>query len=675
MNPLKTNLLAIILFFTFFYSISNAQEFKLGKVSIAELQEKEHPKDPSAAAAILFKKGNVSFIYDQNEGFLMVTDVKTRIKIYKKEGYEWANQEVSYYIESGAYEKVSFSDVATYNLVEGKIEKTKMKSDGEFVEKINKYWSRKKIAMPNVKEGSVIEFSYSLRSPRYGSFRDWYFQTSIPVNYCEYHTYVPEYFTYNSNHKGFLAPKISVEKRSNSVILNNRERTGGGYTPVTSSTWQDKIDFSETHTTYVSENLPAIKDEAFVNNIDNYTSSISHELSMTKFPNSIAKTYSTDWESVVKTIYNYDDFGPELNKTGYFEDDITKILTGLTTQPEKIEAIFNYVKTNVKWNNFKGYSCNDGVKTAYKSKTGNTGEINLMLTAMLRFAGLNANPVLISTRDNGITFFPSRMAFNAVIAAVETPEGMILLDATEKYAVPNVLPLRDLNWFGRLIRKDGTSTEVDLMPKILSKEAINMSIVLKSDGSATGKIRKLLSDHEALGFRKENLSATNDAYLEKLERENGDIEISDYTRESELELSKPIVETYYYKDTKDIEIINDKIYFSPMLFLTAKENPFKQEVREYPVDFGYPSQGKYNILIDLPEGYVVESMPAPMNIATGEDIGGFKFMISNTDSKIQLAITSTINSAIVPADFYPVLKAYFQQMIDKENEKIILKKI
>jgi len=675
MNPLKTNLLAIILFFTFFYSNSNAQEFKLGKVSIEELQEKEHPKDPSAVAAILFKKGNVSFIYDQNEGFLMVTDVKTRIKIYKKEGYEWANQEVSYYIESGAYEKVSFSDVATYNLVEGKIEKTKMKSDGEFVEKINKYWSRKKIAMPNVKEGSVIEFSYSLRSPRYGSFRDWYFQTSIPVNYCEYHTYVPEYFTYNSNHKGFLAPKISVEKRSNSVILNNRERTGGGYTPVTSSTWQDKIDFSETHTTYVSENLPAIKDEAFVNNIDNYTSSISHELSMTQFPNSIAKTYSTDWESVVKTIYNYDDFGPELNKTGYFEDDITKILTGLTTLPEKIEAVFNYVKTNVKWNNLKGYSCNDGVKTAYKSKTGNTGEINLMLTAMLRFAGLNANPVLISTRDNGITFFPSRTAFNAVIAAVETPEGMILLDATEKYAVPNVLPLRDLNWFGRLIRKDGTSTEVDLMPKLLSKEAINMSIVLKSDGSATGKIRKLLSDHEALGFRKENLSETNDAYLEKLERENGDIEISDYTRESDLELSKPIVETYYYKDTKDIEIINDKIYFSPMLFLTAKENPFKQEVREYPVDFGYPSQGKYNILIDLPEGYVVESMPAPMNIATGEDIGGFKFMISNTDSKIQLAITSTINSAIVPADFYPVLKAYFQQMIDKENEKIILKKI
>lgn len=65
---MKTNLLAIILFFSFFYSNTNAQEFKLGKVSIAELEEKEHPKDPSAVAAILFKKGEVRFEYDQNKG-------------------------------------------------------------------------------------------------------------------------------------------------------------------------------------------------------------------------------------------------------------------------------------------------------------------------------------------------------------------------------------------------------------------------------------------------------------------------------------------------------------------------------------------------------------------------------------------------------------------------------
>lgn len=663
-----------VILFVIIFSNANAQKLELGKVSIAELQEKVHPKDTSAVAAILFKKGKVSFEYDQNAGFLAITEVKTRIKIYKKEGYEWANKAVSYYVDSNTNEKVSFSDANTYNLVDGKIVKTKLKSDGEFVEKINKYWSRKKITMPNVKEGSVLEFQYVVRSPRYGSLSDWYFQASIPVNYSEYNTYIPEYFTYNTNQKGFFSPKITVEKRPNSIVLLSKEREQTSRVAHTTFT-SDKIDFIETHTTYLSENLPAMKEEAYVNNMDNYTSSISHELSMTKFPNSIGKSYSTDWESVAKTIYEYDDFGPELNKTGYFEDDINKLIAGLNIQNEKIETIFNFVKTGVKWNENGGYSCDDGVRTAYKNKTGNVAEINLMLTAMLRYAGLTANPVLVSTRSNGIALFPSRNAFNYVIAAVETPEGLILLDATEKYSVPNVLPLRDLNWFGRLIRKDGTSTEVDLMPKIISREAVNMSINLNSDGSADGKLRMQLTNHAALEFRKGNLATSKDNYLEKLETNYNNIEINDYIRENDLDLPKPIVENYSFKDNKSIEIINDKIYISPLLFLSAKENPFKLETREYPIDFGYPKQDKFNINIQIPDGFVVESLPKAISIATGENVGAFKYIIASSINTIQIAITKDINSAIVPADFYEVLKDFYQQMIDKQNEKIVLKKI
>jgi hypothetical protein len=418
-----------------------------------------------------------------------------------------------------------------------------------------------------------------------------------------------------------------------------------------------------------------MKEEAFVNNVNNYRSSISHELAMVSIPGRYYKSFSTDWESVTKTIYAETDFGDELNKSGYFEDDIKALIKDLKTRDEIIDAIFNFVKVRVKWNDYDGYSCNDGVKKAYKNKTGNVAEINLMLTAMLRFAGLNANPVLVSTRSNGIALFPSHSAFNHVIAAIELADSQILLDATDKYAMPNVLPSEDLNWFGRLIRKDGTSIEVDLMPKTLSREAINMNVVLKSDGSADGKIRKQLTDHEALAFRKENLVTPQDSYLEKLESDNDNIEISDYARENDLDLSKPIVESYSFKDTKNAEIISDKIYITPLLFLASKENPFKQEVREYPVDFGYPSLNKYNISIEIPEGYVVESMPASLNIVTGDDIGAFKYMIVNTDNKIQLAITATINAPIVSSDFYPVLKGFFQQIIDKQNEKIVLKKI
>lgn len=672
---MKINQLTVLLFFGLFFSIANAQDFKLGKVSIAELQEKAHPKDSSAVAAILFKKGEVRFEYSENEGFEMVTEVKTRIKIYKKEGYDWATQKVKYYIAANSKESVSFSDAVTYNLLDGKIEKTKLKSEGEFDENINKYWSQKKITMPNVKEGSVMEFQYTIHSPRFSSFRDWYFQNSIPVNYSEYITYTPEYFVYKPNQKGFIFPKIAVEKNTKSISFTNKERKGGDHIGATKTTFSKEIiEYFETQTTYLSTNLPAMKDEAYVNNIDNYTSSISHELSMTKFPNTIAKIYSADWESVTKTIYNYDDFGLELNKTGYFEDDINKLLSGINIQNERIDAVFNYVKSNVKWNDYTGYSCNDGVKTAYKNKTGNVAEINLMLTAMLRYAGISANPVILSTRANGIALFPSTEAFNYVIAAVETQNGLILLDATDKYSLPNLLPFQDLNWFGRLIRKDGTSSEVDLMPKTTSNNTVMMSYAIDEKGGVSGKIRRQKTDYEALIFRTNNENIKEDNYLEKLENENEKIEISDYSRTNEKDIKLPILETLSFSGSNLTEIIGGKIYVNPMLFFASKQNPFKQEIREFPVDYGFPFSEKYMLNIQIPEGYKVETLPVSSAITMENNLGSFKFIVNSSENGIQISIIQQINSAIIPSEYYSVLKDFYQGMITKQNEKIVLVK-
>ena len=71
---------------------------------------------------------------------------------------------------------------------------------------------------------------------------------------------------------------------------------------------------------------------------------------------------------------------------------------------------------------------------------------------MLREAGLGANPVLVSTRNHNIPLFPTLDGFNYVVSLVEFTDGnSILLDATEKYAMPNVLPYRALNWNGRKV--------------------------------------------------------------------------------------------------------------------------------------------------------------------------------------------------------------------------------
>ncbi|MBL0736681.1 DUF3857 domain-containing protein [Flavobacterium sp. GN10] len=651
-----------------------SQEFKLGKVSIAELEQKKHPKDSAAAAAILYKKGTARIEYDPNDGFVTLTDVETRIKIYKKEGYDWANQELWYYNTTNLKEKVFFADAVTYNLVNGKIEKTKLKSDGVFDEILSKYRGQKKMTMPNVKEGSVIEFRYTIKCPSDRMIREWAFQSSIPVNYSEFSTFIPEYYVFNSRQKGYLFPKVTASRNPKSVIFNVKERNfGPGSAPTTFST--EKHDYIENQTTFIAVDLPAMKDEAYVNNIENYMSAVSHELSLTKFPNSPMREYSSDWNSVVKTIYEYDDFGPELNKTGYFEEDLKKLLADTKTPEEKIWVIFNHVKTNMKWNNYTGYACDNGVKKAYKEKTGNIADINLMLTAMLRYSGLTANPVLVSTRSNGIALFPNRTAFNYVIAAVETPNGNILLDATDKYSIPNILPLRVLNWSGRLIRKDGSSQEINLMPEKTSADNVFMNYTIDSTGKITGKTRRQSMDYNAMIIRSNIESLKEEEYLEKLENQNNKIEISEYSKTNEKDILLPIIETYSFTGNNLCELIGDKIYLNPMLFFTNDKNPFKQEVREYPVDFSYPFADKYNITIKIPEGFAVETLPSPAAITMEDNLGAFKFNIIANDDTLQLVIMHQINEAIVSAEKYDMLKEYYKGMIAKETEKIVLKRI
>lgn len=654
-----------------------SQEFKLGKVTVAELEQKVHPKDSSAVAAILYKRGKTRIDYDQNTGFVTYMDVETRIKIYKKEGYKWANEAIWYYSSNDFKEKVSVSDAVTYNLVGGKIEATKLKSDGVFDETVSKFRSQKKITLPNVKEGSVIEFKYSVRSPDV-LIREWDFQTSIPVNYSEFKTFVPEYFVFTPAQKGYVFPKVSSEKNNKSFIINSKERSNhanfvGGATKT--EFYQDKIDYIEMQTTYVAENFAAMKDEAYVNNIENYMSSVSHELSMTRFPDKPIKQLSTDWNSVVKTIYDYDDFGPELNKTGYFEEDLKKLLAETKTPEEKIWGIFNHVKSNVKWNNYYGYSCDNGVKKAYKEKTGNIADINLMLTAMLRYSGLTANPVLVSTRSNGIALFPNRTAFNYVIAAVETPNGYILLDASEKFSIPNILPLRVLNWSGRLIRKDGTSEEINLMPEKTSFDNVFLTYSIEADGKVTGKTRRQSADYNGMITRNKISNLKEEEYLEKLENNNNKIEISDYSKTNEQDILLPIIETYSFTGNNLCEIIGDKIYVNPMLFFTNDKNPFKQEVREYPIDFSYPFTNKYNITINIPDGFAVETLPAASAVTMEDNLGIFKFNIAVNENTLQLAILHQINEAIVSAEKYEMLKEYYKTMIAKETEKIVLKRI
>jgi hypothetical protein len=352
------------------------------------------------------------------------------------------------------------------------------------------------------------------------------------------------------------------------------------------------------------------------------------------------------------------------------------ILKEAVTELDKLELIFKFVQRKMNWNKEYGYFTEKGVKQAYLDKTGNVAEINFILIAMLKFAGINANPVLLSTIEHGVPTFPNRTVFNYVIAAAEIDGKQILLDATHKYTTQNILPLSTLNWTGRLIKQDGTSQEVNLVPSLSSNKNYNLMVKIDDKGTISGKFRVQKRDYEAYSFREKNTQTNKENYLEKLENDLDGIQISDYVIENkDTDLSKPILETFTFTSNNHCEMIGNKMFINPMLLFALTKNPFFQEKRKMPIYFGYPKQEKYNINIEIPEGYAVESIPKAMKIATDDKVLLFTINALTEGNKIQIIITRDINAAVLAADYYEDLKQFFQKIIEKQNEKIVLKKV
>lgn len=650
--------------------ITTTQSFKFGKISKKELQEKFNPLDSSASATYLYKYRKTFFEYIQGTGFELITEIHDRLKIYNQEGFEYATEEISLYKSNSKQEKVTNLKAYTYNLIEGKIEDIKLKNDGIFKTERSKHRNETKFTMPNIKEGSIVEYKYRITSPFFYNVDEFQFQHAIPIKKLEAEFQTPEYYNFKVNVKGFLRILPIVENRRDKITFTNKNRSGYNNTATTFSS--SDLEFTKIVALYNLENIPALKEEPYVNNINNYRASAKYELSYTKLPNSIIKHYSTTWEDVVKTIYENSKFGAELNKSGYYKDDIDALINTVSDPNKRMALIFNFVKSKVKWNEYYGKYTNNGVKKAYKEQVGNVAEINLMLTSMLRHAGLNANPVLVSTRRNGIPLFPTREGYNYVISCVELPTGKVLLDATNKYGSPNILPYRVLNWEGRIIKKNGTSSLISLYPKENSKTTTTILVNLSEDGSLTGGIRDVKANHSALAYRNKYSNTDQDDFIEKIENKYEGLQVSDFEVTNLDDLTKPIIEIYKFAIDNQADIIGDKIYFSPLFFLKSKENPFKLEKREFPVDFGYPYTNLYRLTISLPEGYKIESLPKAEAFTLPENFGLFKYYLSHNESAIQLVIETKINTPIIPSFYYDTLKAYFNKFIEKENEQIVL---
>ncbi|WP_273276473.1 DUF3857 domain-containing protein [Maribacter polysiphoniae] len=653
-----------------------AQEPKFGDITKEELAQKKYARDPAASAVVTYRKVDITYNYVKGVGFRVDKSVYERIKIFSAEGFEYGTISESLYQSGSDRESLGAIKAVTYNLEKGKIVKSNLDKRDVFSEEVNKYRLRKKFTMPNLKEGSVIEYQYRISSPFSYNIDEILLQYDIPIVQQVIEVAIPEYFVFNERTKGYLFFDIQKSRGSGSVSFTSTNRTSrGGFNAMGTSISSSSVDFFENVSLIRMNNVPALKEEPYVNNINNYRSSIKFELQYTKFPNSTIQNYTSDWEKVVKKIYDFETFGGQLNTSRYFKDDLNTVLQGKTTDEDKMIAIYQYVKNRMNWNGNYGYTSDEGVKKAYDSKTGNIADINLILVGMLRAAGLKVNPILISTRSHGIPLFPTLEGFNYVAASVDSNGNTVLLDATNKFAKPNLLPTRALNWLGRAVDENGSSKEFSLSPKIGANEMIMLDAELSDTGELNGALRRVLEDdYAAYIFRNSYEALDEESYLGKLEENYNGIEISEYSIKDKLNIGKPVTENFHFYGDDLVEFIGDKIYFSPLLWFARKENPFKLEKRVYPIDFTYPVKKKYMIKIDIPEGYQVDYIPEGIRMVMPEKQASFIYKLGANANSVQLYVEEQMNVPIVQAKNYTILKNYYKSIIEKQLEKVVLSK-
>jgi hypothetical protein len=655
----------LLLFYAHINLLAQKPTMKYGKIDLSYFEMKAYEKDTSAEALILGDYGESRIILDQNDGFVVEYSRHFRAKVFKKSGYDLANQELILFHNGSGQEKIMTLKGCVYNLENGKIVESTLEKNMIFVEDMDSRHKEQKFTLPNVREGSILEFYYIVRSD-FWSLPDWQFQHDIPALWSEYRVSYPEYFYFKKLQKGYLSFSVSEETKKpvNFTIPPSTTSDGGS------------VHYTDQLFRWVQNDVPAFREEPFMNASINYQSAMEFELASYTPPKGMVNNYTQTWEKINEELMEDEDFGLQLKRGGFLKDVVVQIQTTSRDPVKEMIAAFNHVRNTMKWDNRNKVYVTRNLKSAYEEKSGSSADINLLLVTLLRELGLNSNPIILSTRNNG-AIHPAQIMvnqFNYVIASVNIGDKTYLLDATEKDGSYNLLPPRCINGQGRIISE--TKTDWIELSAAQRYEFTNViKAVIGPDGMITGNMQRSFGNYAALNKRIEvRGNKDNDEYIRNMESNNKGLTVHNFELIGIDSVSKP------YKENLDVEISDyaqiagNIISLTPLLYDQWPSNPFKLEDRKFPVDFIYPYIYKDIINYTIPEGYVLDEKPADLVMALPDGKTKFTYRMRMEGNTLQISSTLDIGKSLYTNDEYVSLKEFFAKMVSKQAEKVVLKK-
>lgn len=657
---MKTRLPLPLLIILHFTSLQ-AQDFPYGAVALNDLTMTGYARDTTAAAVVLKEFGEA---YIGGDNYNVVFKYHVRIKILRKNGLGQSDIEIPIDKDGGTrIERLLAVKASSFNLDGGRIVEETLQEKDIFNEDRHKYLNVKKFAIPNVRVGSVIELSYMLESPFVYNFRSWEFQSSIPKIESEYWARIPGVYQYNIALRGFLKLSKNESTIVKSCLGSGRDPVGGGFSADCSLM---KLGM---------KNIPAFVEEDYMTAKKNFIASIQFELSEIRYPDGRIDKVTKDWKDAEQELRQERRFGFQLKRGKDIGEEVKTIIEGEADELQKATKVYNFIRDRYVWNDTYGKYSEFGIRKAFDERKGNIGDINLSLIAALRFAGLNVEPVILSTRGNGtvIELYPVLSDFNYVIAKVNLGDKVFLADATQKYYPFGMLPQRCLNGKGRVIG-DGKSYWIDLVPTEISKTASLLTLALDSAGVITGSLVSTFTGYDAVSKRQKIASfQSQDDYMSDLKNSLSFVEVTGYEIKNVEDLQKPIVQKLDITvRVFDPEASN--FFFNPFFLDRWSENPFKSKERLYPVDFAASLERTTVVDLQFPGDFEIVNMPEKIGLTLPNSGARFLSDARITGNKLNFSSSLLVRKTVFSSAEYHYLKELFSRILQVQNAEIIFRK-
>lgn len=647
------------IFFTFLFwcVLLNAQQSKplintFGEITSSDLDYSVYSPDPEQPAVVLYERGK-NTVENIGNYLRLVKTVHRKIKVLDASRFEDSEINIYYYQDGGFPEKVIDVQAITHN---GKL-KTYVKSESIFDIDVSEEFSKKAFTFSNIRDGSILEYSYRIESPFFFNFGDWNFQEKLPKLYSEISADIPGNYVYKRSIRGDRKLDVKINSVKERCLYIE-----GFSKPADCDSF-----------TYAMYNIPPFKEEPFMLSKENYISKISFELQEYVNFKGEKDSYSKTWKDVEREFKYDKDMGRQLKMAPFFEAKIPNVILGIEDEKERAQAIFYNIQKHFTWNGEYKIFSDIRVKDAYNEGSGNIAEINLSLINALRAAGLEAKIALSATRDLGLLsdLYPVLTDFNYVTAYIVLGGESYLLDATDPHIPFGLLPFRALNGKVRVMdfRKKSFWHEIAFKARNLSYSNIEATF---TNEALEGKFIEFHSGYEAIKWRNKIVV-------------QGD-EVINRGGQSDFEIKNVVFDENKFINDKPFKVSseirheflenNGFIYLNPLMMnFEMVSNPFIKGERLYPVDLGYSYSRDFVLKLTIPVDYSFESIPENKVFILGAKKASCSVRYSQNENILNCSLRFKLDVSYYGIDDYTELHSFFKSIADEHRNSLVKIKV